>query len=149
MPSQAYVGKNLTGRLLARLLLKMEGPGWPLRGELIPVIEVTPLLIELQLGSETKDISASSGATTYFTVPANKIWTVAVINRPATTGTSQVYVKDDQGRNIALDGSGTSASIIMTRDLRLKTGWQIQLLNTNNVGDTAVLFRIIYGEEDA
>ena len=149
MPSQAYVGKNLTGRLLAWLLLKMEGPGWPLRGELIPVIEVTPLLIELQLGSETKDISASSGATTYFTVPANKIWTVAVINRPATTGTSQVYVKDDQGRNIALDGSGTSASIIMTRDLRLKTGWQIQLLNTNNVGDTAVLFRIIYGEEDA
>src|SRR3990167_76426 len=149
MPSQAYVGKNLTGRLLARLLLKMEGPGWPLRGELIPVIEVTPLLIELQLGGETKDISASSGATTYFTVPANKIWTVAVINRPATTGTSQVYVKDDQGRNIALDGSGTSASIIMTRDLRLKTGWQIQLLNTNNVGDTAVLFRIIYGEEDA
>lgn len=149
-----WVGKNLAGRLWRKLLLKPQqgaGAEFPLFPQLVPSVSVDNLLTDLIMAnSPAKDVSAASGATTMFEVPANKIWTMLIIMRPATTGSSQTYLKDDQGRNISLDASGAGQSrIFPPQALRLRPGWGLQMLNTNNVGDNAAVMAIVYSEEDA
>lgn len=118
--------------------------------EILLVTVIDELLKTVNVDRVARDISAASGSTAYFTVPAGKRWTIKALGRDASTGNSRMLLWDGAGSGVHyLSAAGTAAEIHNALDLPLEEGWGVYMDNTNNGADTAINANIVYMEEDA
>jgi len=153
-PSYTWVNvQPLITRLINRFNLQ-DTPieavmAWAMGKSIQPVTDIDKLLKTTNIDLVLHDISAASGYTTYYTVPAGKRWELLLFRRGSTTGNSAVSIKDDTSV-VNLSNAGTAVAIqYLGPGFPLKEGWIIQMDNTNNGADSSIALQIWYTEEDA
>ena len=114
-----------------------------------PVSDINELLTDSKISQATKDLTATAGTyVEYFLVPAGKRWKFDRYEKISTTASSQMRIYDREGVYMAIKASGTAAeydAVTLTMD----EGWSLGLLTTGNGADSAIIFRVLYREEDA
>ena len=116
-----------------------------------PITDFDELAKDHHIYSNTVDISAASGYTALWQVPAGKKWTVFGVKVPSTTGSTSLNMSDaTEGTRIQVSAAGTSFTFVQFHGgIPLEEADLIEAANTNNGGDSSRNFGCIIQEEDA
>lgn len=139
-------------RLRRRFLLEEAAvTGKTLSPEIVPVTQVDALLVDIDTGSVSVDLSAAAGShVAAYTVPEGRRATIRVVVLSLLAAASRVTVNDlSTGVTIFLTASGTAEQVLNDLSLQLEAGDSVGALTTGNVGDNAANYRYLVEEIDA
>lgn len=139
-------------RLTNRFKLQESGNAMlQLGDDVIPITSADELLKTPEIATASLNLTAASGRTVAFTVPANKRWRLWHIYRGGSTAQSSVGIQKADTTTFTTFSTtiGTAAVSVNSINYPMDTGWTIVMDNTNNGADSGVSCKILYEEEDA
>ena len=143
---------ELFRRLDEKLLLESgEARGFPplVSRELVIVVDATDLLLDQDLQADSIDLDVTAGAyIVALTVPKGERWHLIHLNKGATAANSHVEInRSVANSNHQLTVDAQAFDIVDLKGITLETGDSIGMISTDNVGDGAVLVRILFNKE--
>jgi len=135
-------------RLGTRLRLKDQPARTGVSSDVVAVTDFDELLRDVKALASTQDISAGSGSTTFFTVPAGKRWRILRIEAPALSAGSHVFFQVG-GQNVDLYANSSTTQFLVGNGDPLNQGDLIRMVNTGNAGDSSRELVTYYTEEES